>query len=483
MSGVFRSLPSVNELLDSPPLKSLVKRINPTVVIGGVRRFLDDMRTQVQATAASMPAPGELAQRIADWIAKEHPAQRPVINATGILLSRELGGPPLADAAIQAIAAAAGDYASLELDLTTGERCARGAEAERLMARLAGAEAALVVGSHRGALLLSLASLASGREVLLSRGQIVEGDDGARIAELVAVAGAKLCEVGSTNKTRTSDYAEAIGERTAAILCLHADNLSPGSATSQADLTELFALGRRQSRPVIYAAEGAALVDLTAGGLSGHPVVSDAAKAGADLVIFAGDGLVGGPQCGLIVGRRSAIEKLASHPLAKALVADKLTLAALAATLRLYDDPSVRERAIPLFSLLSTPLDNLKNRAERLAPQIAAANVGRVEIEEGEVALRGVKLPSQMLRTYQIAIAPAGGSAASLATALRAGHPAVIGRVEGGRLLMDLRSVVPRQDMQIAAAFEALAKDGAIKQKGEDPVTEAATAGDLPAVD
>lgn len=472
MSSVFRSLPSVNELLDSPPLKSLLKRINPTVVVGGVRRFLDEMRTQVQTTAAHMPAPAELAQRIADWIATEHPAQRPVINATGVLLSRELGGPPLADAAIHAIAAAAGDYASLELDLTNGERCARGAEAERLLARVAGAEAALVVCSHRGAMLLTLASVASGHEVLLSRGEIVEGDDGGRIAELVAIAGAYLREVGSTNKTRTSDYAEAVGEKTAAILCIHTGNLVPATVTGGADLAELVALGRRQSSPVVYAAEGAALVDVSAVGLSGQPVVSDAVKAGADLVIFAGDGLVGGPQCGLVVGRRSAIEKLASHPLAKALAADKLTLAALAATLRLYDDAGVRERAIPLFALLSTPLDNLKNRAERLAPQIAATNVGRVEIVECEAALRGMKLPGQLLPTYQLAIAPTGGTAEALAASLRAGHPAVVGRLEAGRLLIDLRSVVPRQDMQIAAAFEALAKDGAAKQKGETPLAE-----------
>jgi L-seryl-tRNA(Ser) seleniumtransferase len=455
MSSVFRGLPSVNELLESPPLKSLVKRIHPSVVVSGVQQFLDGMRHQVQSAAAKIPPAGELAQRIAEWIAAERPRERPAINATGVLLSRDLGAPPLADPARNALDAAAGDYAVIDSNPAGNETAPRGAEAERLVARLTGSEAALVAGSFSGAQLLALAAIASGREVIVSRGQLWEAADGSRIVDLLSASGAELREVGASNKTRLADFTEAITQRTAALLSILGESDNREIA-AQPPLGELAALGRRHNLPVIQLLGDGSLVDLATAGLKSQPVAADSLQAGVDLVILSGSDCVGGPECGLIAGRRSLIEKIAAHPLARALSAGRLTRAALAATLRLYDDAAARERSIPFFSLLTTPLENLKHRAERLAPQLAATGVGRVEVSPGETTLRGAAAPGETLPTWRLAIVPANGDAETLAASLRAGHPAVVGRIESSQLLLDLRTVFPRQDTLIAAAFEAL---------------------------
>jgi L-seryl-tRNA(Ser) seleniumtransferase len=459
MSSVLRNIPSVSELLDSPPLKSLVNRVSRNVVVSGVRQFLDDMRSQVQTAAAGVhvPSASELAQRIADWIAADQRSPLvPVINATGVLLHTGLGRAPLAEEAITAIGTLARGYASVELDLASGERSQRALAVERLLQRLTGAEAATVVNNNAGATLLTLAALAAGREVIVSRGQLIEIGGSFRLPEVMSASGAVLREVGTTNKTRSADYAAAIGERTAGLLRVHTSNYAVVGFTEETPLAELVALGRKHNLPVIDDIGSGALVDLSQYGVKGEPIAAESIRAGADLVLFSGDKLLGGPQCGIIAGRRNLVQQIAQHPLMRALRVDKLTLAALAATLQLYRDPTLAERSVPLLTLLATPLENLRHRAERLAPQLEATGAVHAEVVTGQACVGGGSLPNQTIPTICVALTPTSGTVDALAQALRSGRPSVVGRIQDSRLLLDLRSVPPRDDAQIVLAAETL---------------------------
>ena len=461
MSNVLRNIPSVNELLESPPLRNMVNRVSHSVVVTGVRKFLDDFRGQVQqaATNANIPSPRDLAERIANWIStQEQPRLRPVINATGILLHTGLGRAPLAHQAVQAISDVAKGYASVEIDLATGQRSQRVAAVERQLTRLTGAEAALVVNNNAAATMIALAAVAAGREVIVSRGQLIEIGGSYRLPEVMSVSGAILREVGTTNKTRGRDFESAIGECTAALMRVHTSNYVVVGFTEQPALSELVALGRRRNLPVIDDIGSGALIDFSRYGITGEPLAADSIRAGADLVLFSGDKLLGGPQCGIIVGRRALIQKILEHPLMRALRVDKLTLAALAATLQLYDDPTMAERSVPLLSLLSTPLENLKNRAERLSPQLSATGFVSAEPVANESFLGGGSVPSQALKTWCVALTPTKGSVDELSNSLRTGLISIVGRIQDGRLLLDLRSVFPSEDSQLVSALEALAQ-------------------------
>jgi L-seryl-tRNA(Ser) seleniumtransferase len=461
MPNALRNIPSVNELLDSPPLKSLVQRVSHSTVVSGVRRFLDNLRSDMQSTASAMgiPTPGELAERIANWIAtEERPPLMPVINATGILLHTGLGRAPLADEALAAIKEVSAGYASVEVDLVTGERSQRVVAVERLLTRLTGAEAAAVVNNNAGATLLALAALAGGKEVIVSRGQLIEIGGSYRLPEVMSASGAILREVGTTNKTRIGDYEAAISQQTGALMRVHTSNYVITGFTEQPTLAELVSLGRKHNLPVMDDIGSGALVELGRYGIAGEPVAGDSIRAGADVVLFSGDKLLGGPQCGIIVGRRTLIHKIMKHPLMRALRVDKMTLAALAATLRLYGDLEVAERSVPLLSLLSTPLENLKNRAERLAPQLAATGaVAKAEPIQDVAYLGGGSVPTQQIGTWCVALTPREGTVDALSDALRTGSRSVVGRIKGGRLLLDLRTVFPRQEADLIGAVQALA--------------------------
>lgn len=464
MKNMLRNIPSVNELLDSPPLRRLVDRVHRSVVLSGVRDFLDDLRTEVASAAAEIKVPGasELAERIADWIVREEqPALRPVINATGILLHTGLGRAPLADEALRAMVDVAGGYASLEVDLQSGERSQRVQAVEKLIRKLTGAEAAAVVNNNAGATLITLATLGAGREVIVSRGELIEIGGSYRLPEVMSQSGAILREVGTTNKTRIGDYAAAIQANTAALMKVHPSNYVVQGFSEEASLPELVALGRKHRLPVIDDIGSGALIDFKPFGVSGEPIAPERIHAGADVVLFSGDKLLGGPQCGIICGRKEHIDAISKHPLMRAFRVDKLTLAALAATLSLYQDIEVAKRSVPLLSLLSTPVENLQNRAERLAPQIAAlSSVAAAEPVADQTYLGGGSVPTQQIPTWCVAISPRNGSLEGLATALRTGSPAVFGRIHRERLMLDLRSVLPRQDLQLVEAVRALAATG-----------------------
>jgi L-seryl-tRNA(Ser) seleniumtransferase len=461
-SNPLRNLPSIHELLESPALKALLDRISQNAVVSTVRTVLDEVRHEVQTAASdrTLPSASDLAERIARRIVEgQSPELRPVINATGALLNGGLGRSPLAEEAIVAMTAVARDYASFELNLATGRSCRPSAAVEELLRELCGAEAALVVNSEAAATLLTLAALAAGREVIVSRGHMVDRGDGWRLPEVMVASGAILREVGTVNNTDLNDYTQAISEKTAAILVVNPGNFTIVGTTQSATLEELVGAGQRRQLPVVYDLGAGALVDFRPFGLEGQPLIGDSIKTGADVVLVGGDKFLGGPQCGIILGRKVLVEKIERHPLARALCADKLTVAALAATLRLYRDPQKARVSIPLLQLLGTSAENLKNRAERLAPQAAATPA----IREAEATTDVTRLgwgarPTQELPTWCVALRPAAMTADRLAAALRAGVPSVVGRKKDERLLLDLRGVLPRQDIQLLAALEALGK-------------------------
>jgi L-seryl-tRNA(Ser) seleniumtransferase len=466
---MLRKIPSVSELLDSPPLRSLVNKVSHHVVVTSVRTFLDEVRSEVQSAASDMSLPdvGEMAERIARRIQqRETPTLRPVINATGILLHTGLGRAPLATAAIEEMAAVARDYASVELDLESGQRSQRVVAVEALLKQLTGAEAALVVNNNAAATMLTLAALAAGREVVVSRGELIEIGGSFRLPDVMTTSGAVLREVGTTNISRLEDYRRAIGERTAALMAVHTSNYRVVGFTSAVPLNELTTLAREAQLPLIHDIGSGAVSDFAEFGLTDEPVAAQSVRIGADLVLFSGDKLLGGPQCGIIVGRRPLVEQIGRHPMSRALRVDKLTLAALAATLRLHRQPAVARREIPLLQFLSTSTENLKNRAHRLAPQIAACPaVASAEAMESSTYLGGGSVPTQELPTWCIALTPSQGGADRLSAALRTGRPAVVGRIQNERLLLDLRTVFPRQDQELVAAVSALSAAQAVERE------------------
>lgn len=468
----LRKIPSVNELLETPVLRTLVDRVSHNVVVSSVRTVLDELRSEVRSSASEghVPSVSEMAERIARRIVEQqHPHLRPVINATGILLHTGLGRAPLAEEAVEMLSAVARNYASVELDLTTGQRSRRVVAVEGLLKELTGAEAALVVNNNAAATMLTLSALAAGREVIVSRGELVEIGGSYRLPDVMAASGATLREVGTTNKTRLDDYARALGERTAALMQVHPSNFVVAGFTESVRLEELVELGRRHHLPVIHDIGSGALVDFAQFGFQGEPVAARSIEAGASVVLFSGDKLLGGPQAGIVAGRRDLLQQIDKHPLARAVRVDKLTLSALAATLQLYRDPHKALQAIPLLHFLSIAPENLRNRAERLAPQIAAtASVAAAETVAGVTYLGGGSIPSQELPTWCVAVRPANMTVDRLAERLRRGVPSVVGRIQQDRLLLDLRSVMPRQDLFLVDAFEALGPDEpVVEEAGE----------------
>jgi L-seryl-tRNA(Ser) seleniumtransferase len=455
--GVLRHLPSVTELIATGPLKPLVDRISHNVVVDGVRSFLDDYRQEIDGVdqPVDIASVTQIAERIARRILRgERSSLRPVINATGILLHTGLGRAPLAEQAIEAMVTIARDYASLELDLRTGKRSNRFDAVEGLLCEITGAEAAAVVNNNAGATMLTLAALGSGREVIVSRGQLIEIGGSYRLPDVMQVSGASLREVGTTNKTRAQDYENAICEQTAALMRVHPSNFMVVGFTAGVGLDELVRIGKKHQLPVIDDIGSGAITDLTPYGIRDEPLAAESIATGADVVLFSGDKLMGGPQSGIILGKRKEIERIVHHPMARALRVDKLTLAALEVTLRLLRDPQQAAHQIPLLQLLATPNENLRLRAESIASELQEiTGIAKAEAIEEEAFLGGGSVPTQHIKTWCVAIDLDTESLNSFHTRLRTGTPAVVGRVQKGQLLIDLRSVPPRQDEQIVLAI------------------------------
>jgi L-seryl-tRNA(Ser) seleniumtransferase len=427
----LRDLPSVDEVLRDGRLAGAPHGL----AVAAIRAALARAREAIREGREPKDIAADAA---ADVAASREARLRRTLNATGVVVHTNLGRAPLARAALERVLATGGGYSNLELDLGSGERGSRQEHVAPLLARLTGAESALVVNNCAAALLLALAALAEGREVVVSRGELVEIGDGFRIPDVLVRSGARLVEVGTTNRTRAADYERAIGPQTAVLLRVHPSNYRIVGFTERPAASELAAVARRHGVPLVD--------DLGSGMLlpfGDEPTASAALAAGADLVCFSGDKLLGGPQAGILAGRADLVERLRRHPLQRALRADKLTLAALEGTLSLYLDPAQAMREVPVLRMLTEDAALVRARAERLAEAVGG------EVEETVARAGGGALPLAELPSYACAVEE------HLAARLRDGDPPVVGMVRDGRCLLDCRTLTDGEADEVAAAVLA----------------------------
>jgi L-seryl-tRNA(Ser) seleniumtransferase len=417
------------ELRNLPSVDELARGVDDPLAVGAARTVLERAREEIRAGAD----PGDLEQRMREeLVAARAPSLRRVLNATGVIVHTNLGRAPLAEEALAQVVEAARGYSNLELDLRDGVRGSRQDHVAPILRRLTGAEAAIVVNNNAAAMLLALAALAEDREVIVSRGELIEIGDGFRIPDVLTRSGARLVEVGTTNRTRAADYEAAVGPGTALLLRVHQSNFRVVGFAEQPRLEELAAVARRHGLPLLDDLGSGVLTELP-----GEPSARESLAAGADLVCFSGDKLLGGPQAGIVVGRAELVERLRRHPLHRAVRADKLTLAALEGTLRVYLDAPER---IPVLRMLDEDVEVVRARAERLASLVD----GTVEETVGRVG--GGALPLAELPSFACAVEE------SLAGPLRGGEPPVVGIVRDGRLLLDCRTLGDDEIDEVAAA-------------------------------
>jgi L-seryl-tRNA(Ser) seleniumtransferase len=420
------------ELRDLPSVDELVRDLDDPLAVDAARSVLARAREEIQAGGD----PGDLAERLrAELAAVRAPSFRRVLNATGVIVHTNLGRAPLAPEALARVQEAARGYSNLELDLDDGERGSRQDHLAELLRRLTGAEAALVVNNNAAAVLLALAALGEGREVVVSRGELLEIGDGFRIPEVLARSGARLVEVGTTNRTRAADYERAIGTETALLLRVHQSNFRVVGFTELPRLAELSAVAHRHELPLVDDLGSGAL-----GEIPGEPSARESLAAGADLVCFSGDKLLGGPQAGIVAGRADLVERLRRHPLQRAMRVDKLTLAALEGTLQLHLDAPAR---IPVLRMLGEDAGVVRARAERLAELTGGT------VEETVARVGGGALPLAELPSFACALDE------GLAAPLRMGEPPVVGIVRDGKLLLDCRTLADDELFEVAAAVAA----------------------------
>jgi L-seryl-tRNA(Ser) seleniumtransferase len=459
----LRRLPSVNAVLESAPVRALEGDFGRDAVLAAVRQELEGLRHSMAAGGLSDGGadPTALAARVAarlslDW----RPRLRAVINATGIVLHTNLGRAPVAEAAARAAYDAAVGYVDLELDLATGRRSSRQGVIKEWVCRLTGSESATAVNNNAAATVIALRALCRDREVVVSRGQLVEIGGSFRIPEIMAVSGARLREVGTTNITRLADYERAVGTSTGALMRIHPSNYRIAGFTQSVPLVDLVVLGRKHGVPVIDDIGSGALFDFGRFGFLGEPVARHSVDEGADLVLFSGDKLLGGPQAGVLAGRRELIDRVERDPLMRAFRLDKMTLAALEATLRLYLHLDKAVAQVPVLRMLALPETELRKRAESLAARLRPLRgVAAVHIADREAFVGGGSLPEQALKSWVLEIRADGVSEEDLALRLRAGTPAVLGRVSDGCLVIDLRTVFVHQE---EALFGALSQAVAV---------------------
>ncbi len=433
----LRHLPSVDKLLaQASPLIELYGRALTT---DAIRSVLDEARSSIRAGGAS-PDSAELLPRISDRLREWTPIRpRPVINATGVIIHTNLGRAPLSAEAIAALTAAASGYSDLEYDLARGERGHRLAAVEDLLKRVTGAEAAFVVNNNAGAVSLALSALASGRGALISRGQLVEIGGGFRVPDVMEQSGAKLIEVGTTNRTHRRDYEMALVTReVAAIVRAHSSNFRTIGFTTEVPLSELVELASWKNIPLIDDLGSGALLDTAPYGLAHEPMVQESVAAGAHVVCFSGDKLLGGPQAGIVVGKAQYVEPLKKHPLARALRIDKLDLAALSATLAHYLKGEAAQK-IPVWRMISMPLSEIERQAQAFAQQLRAAGF-TAEVTDGQSTVGGGSLPGETLLTKLVALTV--NSPDDYLARLRHGDPPVVARIENDRVVFDLRTVM-----------------------------------------
>jgi L-seryl-tRNA(Ser) seleniumtransferase len=459
MESEFQLLPSVDRLLSEGRLTQLQENYPRVLVVDMVRQCLNQARLSI-ASGNISPTIDEIVESVCTrtW-ALSYTSLRPVINATGVILHTNLGRAPLSQETIIAMDTVGRGYCNLEFDLDTGTRGSRHSHLERILCKLTGAEAALVVNNNASAVLLALTVLAKKKEVIVSRGQAVEIGGGFRIPEVMRQSGAKLVEVGTTNCTYAADYEQAITPRTAALMRVHSSNFRLQGFTHSITIEEMVALGQRYYLPVFDDLGSGCLLDTTRFGLELEPMVQQSIAFGVDVALFSGDKLLGGPQSGIIVGKKLLVDKLKRHPLARALRIDKIGLAGLTATLIHYlKDEAVA--SIPVWRMLAIPLKDLEKRARLWAHALGSL----ARIIEGESMIGGGSLPGGTLPTRLLAL---GGQdkkknkdiAQAVAQWLRCQEPPIVGRISGNLLLLDPRSVLPEEDETVLKTLYRVASD------------------------
>ena len=456
--AALRRLPSIATVTGHPDVVAAAGGIRPDIVTAIAQRAVERARAALLAGAGGFD-PGSITDDVCRALELlQRPRLSTVINATGVIVHTNLGRSPVSAEAARAMAEAATRYTPLELEIGSGRRGGRMSEVTRLLNALAGAEAALVVNNNAAAVLLVLSALCADREVILSRGQAVEIGGGFRVPDVMAQSGARLVEVGTTNRTYARDYEGAISHATAALLTVHWSNFRIIGFTAQPELSELAALARRFGLVLIEDLGSGTLIDTAPFGLAHEPTVIESLAAGVDIVCFSGDKLLGGPQAGIIAGKADIVRRVSAHPLARAVRADKTTLAGVAATLRHYLRDDVTE-TVPIWRMIATGTEALQARCRAWAVALRAA--GPLEVVTSESAVGGGSLPGETLESRALAIDEAAAARRglrldALAARLRTGRPALMPRVEDGRLLVDARTVLPEQDDDVVRAIAAV---------------------------
>jgi L-seryl-tRNA(Ser) seleniumtransferase len=441
----LRKIPGIDTLLRAGA--DLLATYGHNQTVQALRRVVDEAR---QAALSGQPIPddADLLAQAADWLAQAaRPTLRPVINATGVIIHTNLGRAPLSDAAIEAMRSVGAGYSTLEYDLEPGARGKRDRHIERILLDITGVEAGMVVNNNAAAVLLALSALAQGREVIISRGQLIEIGGGFRIPDVMAQSGAIMIEVGTTNRARLGDYENAITANTAAIARAHASNFRIVGFTESVPLADLSSLAHGRGLIILDDIGSGALLDTAHFGLAHEPTAQESLDDGADLVLFSGDKLLGGPQAGIIIGRAALIEKLKRHPLARAVRADKLCLAALTATLDHYRRGEALDK-IPVWRMISLPPDTIRARAKAWAAVVGG------DVLQSESTIGGGSLPGETLPTW--ALSPRVDQPNAAADHLRRHDPPVIARVASDRLLLDPRTVLPGEDEIVLRALKTL---------------------------
>ncbi len=450
MTDPRRALPSVHVLLEQVGVRALADRAPRAVVAEAVRSVLASARAEpAHAPATDAEWEAAIAARLA---ANERPTLQPVLNATGVVLHTNLGRAPLAPAALEAIADVARGFSSLEYDLVEGRRGSRHMHCAGLLRELTGAEDALVVNNCAAALVLALNTVADGREAIVSRGELVEIGGSFRVPDIMARSGARLVEVGTTNRTHADDYRRACTPQTGAIVSVHRSNFTLDGFVAAVAPRELAALAASAGVPLLHDFGSGLMLDLAPWGLRGEPTASDAVASGASLVVMSGDKLLGGPQAGIILGEAALVDALRRNPLARALRVDKLTLAALHATLRLYREPDRARREIPALAMLTTPVEALRARADAVLARLGGAG-RRARTAASEATVGGGAFPTARIPSCALVLE---GDASALERSLRTGPVPVIGRIADEALWLDLRGIAPEADEQLVDALRGV---------------------------
>ena len=440
MTDPRRALPSIGSLLERPGVRALLDVHPRALVTEAVRDAVEAARRDPGSAPVSDEAWIATVTRAIDQRAR--PSLRPVINATGVILHTNLGRAPLADAALDAVREAAEGYCNLEYDLGRGARGSRYDHCVGLLTELTGAEDALVVNNCAAALVLALRTIAAGRDAIISRGELIEIGGSFRVPDIMAESGARLREVGTTNRTHVDDYRRAIGDDTGVIVKVHRSNFAPQGYVAEASLRDLAPIAREAGVPLLHDFGSGLMADLSGFGLGGEPLARDTIREGADLVVMSGDKLLGGPQAGIILGTAALVGRCRRSPLARALRVDKLRIAALEATLRPYRDPATVHEHIPVLAMLTAPVSAIRARAERAAETLRTAGIG-CEVAATEATVGGGAFPTSRIPSHAVALA---GDVDRLEAALRAAPLPLVARIADGLLLVDFRSLGPAED-------------------------------------